>query len=237
MVECVRFLRNGIRGFVFGALFLISVSRPSYALDVKSDFKKDPATGRMVGYAEAVLPKKPDSLWPILTDAIHGKLSDRTKLCAFVGEEHAKQIGVPSSDQSWMPVPADQEDQIRGKLEAVLLKSVPSVAVGQLEERYVFRKVHVPIPFTSDRWFLAREVHDAKTGLKDGVFKLKIDGLAGNVRFYHSEWLVTPDPQGARVRLDITSDMGITVPGFLVGLGGKELVTSMNRFAKLAGVE
>jgi hypothetical protein len=191
----------------------------------------------MVGYAEIVLPKKPDFLWPILTDAIHGKLSDRTKLCAFVDEARAKQITSQPGAQAWMPVPADQEEGIRGQLESALLKVVPSVQVGQLEERYVFRKVHVPIPFTSDRWFLAREVHDAKTGLKDGVFKLRIDGLAGNVRFYQSEWLVQPDPQGARVRLDITSDMGITVPGFLVGLGGKELVTSMNRFAKLAGVE
>jgi hypothetical protein len=114
---------------------------------------------------------------------------------------------------------------------------MPGVAVGQLEERYVYRRIRVPIPFTSDRWFLAREVHDAKTGMKDGVFRLRIEGLAGNVRYYQSEWSVKPDPKGARIRIDITSDMGISVPGFLVGLGGKELEISMQRLAKLVGVE
>jgi hypothetical protein len=216
------------------ALGTVAFLPVSWALTVKSDFRKDPATGRMVGFAEAYLPQKPETLWPLLTQAVHGKLSDRTKVCAGLDEATATSLTTGTDRKNLMPIASDQESSLLQKIEAELNPSILSVALGQKGERYVFRKIHVPIPFTSDRWFLAKETHDAQTGQKEGLFRLKIDGVAGNVRFYQSEWTLKPEAQGSSVRIDINSDMGISVPGFLVSLGAKELETSMQRFANMA---
>jgi hypothetical protein len=216
-------------------LVLAAISAPSAAraLEIKSEFKKDPATGRMVGYAETVFPQKPDRVWAVLTEAVHGKLSDRTKVCAGLSAEKAREVTELQlkPEQKLLPVSGELDEKLRNAIESALISPVPRVENGAREERFVFRKISVPIPFTSDRWFLAREVHDAQSGLNRQEYTLRIDGLAGNVKFYQSAWTLKPAAGGATVRVDITSDMGIAVPGFLVSLGGKELETSMKRLA------
>jgi hypothetical protein len=216
---------------VFLVLLLPAVS---LALEVRTDFRKDPSTGRMVGFAESVFPQEPAQIWGVLTQAVHGKLSDRTKACGGVKDTlvRALMVGGNQAQATLMPVSKDREDRLRSQLESALINPVARVDLGAREERFVYRKISVPIPFTSDRWFLARELHDAKSGLASGQFTLEIEGLAGNVRHYQSTWKMKPAPAGgALVRVDITSDMGIPVPGFLVGLGAKELETSMKRLA------
>ena len=206
----------------------------SWALEVRTDFRKDSSNGRMVGFAESVFPQKPSEIWGVLTQAVHGKLSDRTRACGGVSDAQVRTLlaGSTQAQAPLMPVARDREDALRSQLESSLINPVARVELGAREERFVYRKISVPIPFTSDRWFLAREVHDAKSGLSSDQFSLEIEGLAGNVKHYRSAWTVKPAPAGgALVRVDITSDMGISVPGFLVGLGAKELETSMKRLA------
>jgi hypothetical protein len=224
-----------MRGRALSLLVLVlpAIAAAGGAEDVQAAVHKEASTGLVVGHASGRLPQRIDPLWLLLQDAIHGRMSENTRVCLFVAD------GDVTRTLSAMPsqrLPLDEAGEagwFSGLLGVGTHHNTP-VPPGGWGQRNALRKLDIPIPFVADRWFLARETFDATHADK---YVMRVEGVAGNIGHYDATWTLTARSPGTLVEIDIRSDLDFTVPSALAGLGASELRGSVERFAEIAAAE
>ena len=212
---------------------LFSISPEAHdILEIQAELGRDSKTGFVHGHAEGVILAKPETVYQVLSVAIHGKLSKRTKVCLAFPKEKA---------EGYLTRPVEERLGIRGKASDALKKEVLENAGGELTEgvvpridvMYTYRFMEMP-PFVPNQWFVTRETHDASKAA-EGIFSIRMEAILGNIKHYDSRWIVTPLEGGSKTKVQMINDTdtGFSGPEFLLKLGKSELRHAVEQVRKL----